>query len=248
MTLVSRLKSAPLLKLGASSVKPQENMKLQFTALAAVAAIALIGPSVAAFPTQTRNATSYYESIGIRLTAAQKAKIAAIEADALKKIDLVYSAEQRATIADARTTMQNIQLSAAQKQKLSQYTSDPRKDLNSILTAEQQQQLRQNHRDKKVGLAFNHLGSPAEMLKAQGISLTADQESQLTELHNKRRASVDAIYTPDQLTKLQAARTKLESIQLTSEQAEQIAAIRQAAWKAKEDVLTPVQKQKLARS
>ncbi len=223
-------------------------MKLQFTALAALAAIAMIVPSVAAFPDQIRNAASYYESIGIRLTAAQKAKIASIEAAALQKIDLVYSAEQRATIANARNTMQNIQLSAAQKQKLSQYTSDPRRDLSSILTAEQQQQLRQNHRDKKVGLPFNHLGSPAEMLKAQGIELTTAQESQLTELHNKRKASVDAIYTPEQLAKLQAARTKLESIQLTSEQVQQIAAIRQAAWKAKEDVLTPAQKQQLIRS
>jgi hypothetical protein len=223
-------------------------MKLQFTALAALAAIALIVPSVAAFPAQTRNAASYYESIGIRLTAAQKAKIASIEADALRQIDLVYSVEQRETITSARNTMKNIQLSAAQKQKLAQYTSDPRKDLNSILTAEQQQQLRQNHRDKKVGLPFNHLGSPAEMLKAQGIELTPAQETQLTELHNKRRAAVDGIYTPDQLAQLQAARTQLESIQLTSEQGSQIAAIRQAAWKAKEAVLTPAQKQKLARS
>jgi hypothetical protein len=223
-------------------------MKLQFTALAALAAIALIVPSVAAFPAPTRNAASYYESIGIRLTAAQKAKIASIEADALRQIDLVYSAEQRVTVTNARNTMQNIQLSAAQKQKLAQYTSDPRKDFNSILTAEQQQQLRQNHRDKKVGLSFNHLGSPADMLKAQGIELTAAQETQLTELHNQRRASVDRIYTPEQLAKLQAARTQLESIQLTSEQGSQIAAIRQAAWKAKENVLTPAQKQKLARS
>jgi hypothetical protein len=223
-------------------------MKLQFTALAAVVAIVSIAPMVAAFPKNTRNATSYYESVGIQLTATQKAKIAAIEADALRQIDAVYTDEQRATVTDARNTMQNIRLTAEQQKRLSQTVSDPRKDLTGILTSEQIQQLRQNHRDKKVVTTANHLGSPAEMLKAHGIELTDSQVEKLTELHNKRKAAVDAIYTPAQLAKLQKARAKLESIQLTSEQAEKISAIRQAAWKAKENVLTPAQKQKLARS
>jgi hypothetical protein len=223
-------------------------MKLQFTVLAAAATIFMVVAPVVAFPGQTRNAASYYERVGIQLTATQKSKIAAIEADTLTKIDGIYTAEQRSIVAEARGTMESIKLSAAQKKKLASFTSDPSKDFRSILTTDQQQQLRQNHQDKKVGLLLNHLGSPAEMLKAQGISLTPAQETQLASLHKQRRASVDAIYTPEQLKKLQAARTKLESIQLTSKQSEEIAAIRKAAWQAKEDVLTPAQKQKLLRN
>lgn len=226
------------------------NMKLHFTVLAAAATIATIVSPVAAFPGPgpTKDAASYYERVGIQLSAAQKSKIAAIEADAIAKVDKVYNAEQRLIVTEARSTMESINLSDAQKKQLASYTSDPSKDFRNILTADQQTQLRQNHQNKKVGLLLKQPGSPIEMLKAQGIQLTPTQETQLAELHKQRRASVDAIYSPDQLKKLQAARTKLESIQLTSKQSEEIAAIRKVAWQAKEDVLTPDQKQKLPRS
>jgi Spy/CpxP family protein refolding chaperone len=223
-------------------------MKLQFTVLAAAAAISTIVSPVAAFPGPAKDAASYYERVGIQLSDAQKSKIAEIEADAVAKIDKVYNAEQRSIVAEARSTMESIKLSDAQKNQLASYTSDPSKDFRNILTADQQKQLRQNHRNKKVGLLRKHPGSPTEMLKAQGIQLTPAQETQLAELHKQRRASVDAIYSPDQLKQLQAARTKLESIKLTSKQSEEIAAIRKAAWQAKEDVLAPDQKQKLPRS
>jgi Spy/CpxP family protein refolding chaperone len=223
-------------------------MKLQFTVLAAAATIAMIVSPVAAFPGPTKDAASYYERVGIQLSAAQKSKITAIETDAIAKIDKVYNAEQRSIVTEARSTMESINLSDAQKKQLVSYTSDPSKDFRNILTADQQKQLRQNHQNKKVGLLLKQPGSPVEMLKAQGIQLTPTQETQLAELHKQRRAAVDAIYSPDQLKKLQAARTKLESIQLTSRQSEEIAAIRKAAWQAKEDVLTPDQKQKLPRS
>jgi hypothetical protein len=221
-------------------------MKLRLTAVALAGLLGIVAAlPIMAQQGRTRDAASYYESVGIQLTAEQKAQIAAIEADAISQIDRVYTPEQGAIVTAARNAMAGIQLTAAQKQQLAKFTSNPSNDFKTILTASQQQQLRQNHRDKKVGIPFNHLGSPVEMLKAQGITLTATQETQLNDLHKSRRTAVDAIYTPEQLQTLQAARTKLQSVQLTAAQSEQIATIRSTAWKAKENVLTPAQKQKL---
>jgi hypothetical protein len=220
-------------------------MKLQLTFLAAAVAMGTIAPVVVAFPQRAPSATNYYERVGIRLTGAQKTKIAAIEADALAQIDRVYTSEQRATISSARQTMGAIGLSTEQRRRLKKFSSDPSQDFRSILTAQQQQQLRQNHRDKRVGRQFNHLGGPVAMLKAQGLVLSADQESQLTALHQQRKAEIDRLYSPAQRARLEAARQQLAGVQLTEAQNTQIDQIRRQAWIAKEAVLTPEQLRQL---
>jgi periplasmic protein CpxP/Spy len=203
------------------------------------------------------NHSNRYEKLGIILTAEQKAKMEAIEADAKAKIDLVYTAEQRANRTAARQQKQAVQLTAEQKQKLKQLRTDYKQDLNGILTPAQQQQLAQK-KGNRYGQSsqgtrsqyqgrhgHRYGGNTVESLKAKGIVLTAAQESQLTELNSKYQAARNAVYTPDQQAARQAARAKWQALNVTAEQRAQIKAIRKAAWQAKRDVLTPEQRQKL---
>jgi Spy/CpxP family protein refolding chaperone len=227
-------------------------MKFPLTVLTAVTLIGMVVLPASAFHGKMHgsgNQANRYEKAGIQLTAEQKAKIEAIEADAKTKITAIYTTEQRATMTEARNAKKEIQLTAEQKQKLIQLRTDFRKDLKAILTTEQQQQFskkgRNHHNNNASGRHGRHYGNSVESLKAKGIVLTATQESQLNDLNSKYKAAMNGIYTPAQQSASQAAKAKWQSVQLTASQREQITTIRKAAWQAKKNVLTPEQQQKL---
>jgi Spy/CpxP family protein refolding chaperone len=227
-------------------------MKFPLTVLTAAVLIGMVVLPASAFRGKmygSHNHTNLYKKAGIQLTADQKAKMEAIETEAKAKINAIYTAEQRSTMNEARNARKEIQLTAEQKQKLTQLRTDYRKDLKAILTPEQQQQLSQkrgNHSNKHQGGRHGyHYGNSVERLKAKGITLTATQESQLTELNSKYKAAMASVYTPAQRETSQAAKDKWKSVQLTTAQREQIKAIRKEAWQAKKNVLTPEQQQKL---
>lgn len=227
-------------------------MKFPLTVLTAAVLIGMVVLPASAFRGKMHgsgNHTNLYKKAGIQLTADQKAKMEAIETEAKAKINAIYTAEQRSTMTEARNVRKEIQLTAEQKQKLTQLRTDYRKDLKAILTPEQQQQLSQkrgNHNNNHQGGRHgHHYGDSVARLKAKGITLTATQESQLTELNSKYKAAMASVYTPAQQEASQAAKDKWKSVQLTPAQREQIKAIRKEAWQAKKNVLTPEQQQKL---
>jgi Spy/CpxP family protein refolding chaperone len=223
-------------------------MKFPLTVMTAAVLIGMVVLPASAFRGKMHgsgNYTNLYEKAGIQLTANQKAKMEAIETEAKAKINAIYTAEQRSTMTEARNARKEIQLTTEQKQKLTQLRTDYRKDLKAILTPEQQQQLSQKRGNDSNNYQGGRHGNSVERLKAKGITLTATQESQLTELNSKYKAAMTSVYTPAQQEASQAAKDKWKSMQLTTSQREQIKAIRKEAWQAKKNVLTPEQQQKL---
>jgi periplasmic protein CpxP/Spy len=223
-------------------------MKFPLTILTVATLIGMIVLPASAFRGKmygSGNHMNRYEKAGIQLTADQKSKMEAIEADAKAKVNAILTAEQRSTMTEIRNTRKDNQLTAEQKQKLTQLRTDYRKDLKAILTPEQQQQLSQKRGSQSNNQQGGRYGNPVERLKAKGITLTAAQESQITELNSKYKAAMTSILTPAQQEAARATKSKWQSVQLTAEQREQIKAIRKEAWQAKRNVLTPEQQQKL---
>jgi protein CpxP len=189
----------------------------------------------------------------LNLSADQETQLRQIHQNAEAQIDRILTAEQQQQLKAALNQDQpfpeaigTLTLSDTQQTQLQSIFHSVWEQSEAVLTPEQRQQMqafRATHRPGEPGQL------PPEL---EGLNLTADQKTQLAQIHQSTQTQLESIFSPEQQQQLKAAQEQgqpfpeaIESLNPSAEQKSQLQSIFRTSRQQIEAVFTSEQRQQL---
>ena len=236
-------------------------MKLSLKALllsgAAIGAIALIPFVVNAQTTVPQFLSQFRPMQQLNLTADQRAKLKETRQATRAQLENLLTAEQKqqfqTAIADGKAPMEAIEslnLSETQRSQARAILQTAHQQTEAVLTPEQKQQMRQVRQTLWQQALTGNGQIPDEIV--QKLNLSADQQTQLSQLRQDTRTKLEDLLTSDQRSHLETAMAQgdalpnvVRSLHLTTEQRNQGRQILQESRQKAASVFTADQKKQM---